>query len=264
MNKDSNLEKYKQDIDKLFKKGLELLHDLYDEKSNKKKSQKADNGKQNVEPGMKFRASYENWYSESLEVIRQLLPNRLEDFRHLYKQEKRKDITYESYTIADYLIGLVITRLGEPIFNTHIATFTKFQQQILILESTKRRFESSLLDIKRLVQADLFDSELDSAKELFKNGFLRAAGNVAGVVIEKHLRQVCQDHNIKITKKHPTINDYNELLRTNSVIEIPVWRSIQHLGDLRNICDHDRKREPREEEVQDLIDGVKKIMKTVN
>lgn len=38
-----------------------------------------------------------------------------------------------------------------------------FRQQQAILNAVKQRFESSLFDIKQLVQADLFDSELDAA-----------------------------------------------------------------------------------------------------
>lgn len=41
------------------------------------------------------------------------------------------------------------------------AAINLLEQQIAIVEAIKRRFESSLFDIKQLVQADLFDSELD-------------------------------------------------------------------------------------------------------
>nr|BFD40615.1 hypothetical protein FFPRI1PSEUD_21140 [Pseudomonas sp. FFPRI_1] len=55
----------------------------------------------------------------------------------------------------------------------------QLQQQIAILESIEKRFESSLFDIKQLVLTDLFDSELDVARELLKNKFSRAAGGGA-------------------------------------------------------------------------------------
>jgi len=35
------------------------------------------------------------------------------------------------------------------------------------------------------------------------------------------------------------------------------------LADLRNLCNHDKKREPEKEEIEDLIDGAEKIMKTI-
>jgi len=52
------------------------------------------------------------------------------------------------------------------------------------IKVVKERFESSLFDIRQLVQADLFDSELEAAEELAKNRFSRAAGAVAGVVLD--------------------------------------------------------------------------------
>ena len=113
------------------------------------------------------------------------------------------------------------------------------------------------------MQADLFDSEIQSAHELLKKGFLRASGAVSGVVLEKHLLQVSENHLLKISKKNPTINDLNELLKINEIIETPLWRQIQRLGDIRNYCDHNKEREPKKEEVLELIEGVEKLLKTL-
>lgn len=110
---------------------------------------------------------------------------------------------------------------------------------------------------------DLLDSELEAAGELLKHGFYRAAGAIAGVVLEKHLGQIAQNHKVTVKKKDPTIGELNDLLRAENVIEIPVWRQIQRLGDLRNLCDHNKGREPTNEEVQELISGVEKATKTL-
>ncbi len=126
------------------------------------------------------------------------------------------------------------------------------------------RFNSSLFDIKDIIKADIFDSELDAAKELTKQGFYRAGGIIAGVVIEKHLGHVCKIHNITSKKTHPSISDYNQLLKEGEVIDVPSWRFIQHLGDIRNLCGHGKDREPTKEDVLGLIDGVDKIIKTIH
>jgi len=138
-----------------------------------------------------------------------------------------------------------------------------YQMQLSILESIKIRFESSLFDIKQVLQADLFDSELSASRELVKHGFLRGAGAMAGVVLEKHLEQVCLNHQLSVAKKSPTISDLNDLLKNNNVFDTPNWRYIQRLGDLRNLCDHNKKREPTTEELNELIDGVDKVLKTI-
>ena len=110
--------------------------------------------------------------------------------------------------------------------------------------------------------ADIFDSELDAAAELAKKKFLRGAGATAGVVLEKHLRQVCSNHSVKILKKAPTISYLNDLLKEADVVDVQKWRFIQHLGDIRNQCDHDKK-EPTAEAVNDLIAGVAKTIKNL-
>ena len=102
---------------------------------------------------------------------------------------------------------------GKKWFDDFPAMAMRFQNQLLILKSARSRFESSLFDIQQLVRADLFDSEVDIARELLKNGFSRAAGAVAGVVLEEHLKQVCSNHNVKVKKKNPHISDYNEALK---------------------------------------------------
>lgn len=246
---ETNLEKYKNDLDNLIKTGEEVFADFY---KNKEKSE--------------FSSLYHRWYTESREVIKWLIPNRLDEFEKLYKPEKRKSIDLSSYTIQDWLLGIrapVDEFTGEKRFEDFGAAIMRFQNQLLILKSAKRRFESSLFDIKQLVQADLFDSELEAARELNKKGFARGAGAIAGVVLEGHLSQVCENHKIKIKKKNPVINDYNQLLKDNDVIDIKDWRFVQHLADLRNLCDHDKKREPKKEEIEELINGVEKITKTI-
>jgi hypothetical protein len=139
----------------------------------------------------------------------------------------------------------------------------RFDTQRAILGSAESRFKSSLFDIAQLVRADLFDSELDAARELTKHGFLRPAGAIAGVVIEKHLAQVCVNHGVPIKKKDPAINDFNEALKNASVVDIPAMRQIQRLADIRNLCDHNKHREPTKDEVIELVDGAEKLCKTL-
>ena len=104
---------------------------------------------------------------------------------------------------------------------------------------------------------------METAIELNKKGFVRGAGAIAGVVLEGHLSQVCENHELKSRKKNPTINDFNQLLKDEEIIEVKDWRFIQHLGDLRNLCDHKKEKEPSKEDIDDLINGVDKISKTL-
>lgn len=270
----SNIAKYKRDLEQLISAGGQLLNAIqyecfpkeFETKAMKVLGAKSKGEIQELTKNLpSFKEKYQSWYSESLAVVKFLLPDRVADFVKLYEKPKgRKDIAYGNYVIEDYLQGLRVTRGALEIeVVSPKAAIPQFQQQLNILESAQKRFDSSLFDIKQLLQADLFDSELEAAKELNKKGFTRGAGAMAGVVLESHLIQVCENHNIKITKKDPKINDLNELLKTNDIIEVSTWRFIQRLGDLRNKCDHKKKIDPTQEDIEELIEGVAKISKSV-
>ncbi|MDD2286240.1 MAG: hypothetical protein PHQ11_12700 [Paludibacter sp.] len=266
-----NIEKYKEDFNLLINKGNSLdtsiKYECYPESTKEqiiavlKDDEKVNDYIKNILP---FKREYQSWYSESLVLIKQLMPDRLSDFIRLYEKPKsRKEIAYGNYVMEDYLQNLIVgSGFGEKKVGPE-AAIVQFEQQLNILKSIKRRFESSLFDIRQLVQAELFDSEIEAAKELNKNKFLRGAGAIAGVVLEKHLAQVIQNHNLKIAKKNPSIADYNDKLKLEKVYDTPTWRKIQHLGDIRNLCDHNKTREPKSEEVGELITGVEAIIKTV-
>lgn len=268
----SNIDRFKKDFDKLLRESVlieqSFAHEAYGDEYEAavletcKGDKKAANKHLDALPS--FKDAYQSWYSESTAILKQLLPDRVPDFIRLYEKPKgRKEISFENYRIEDALQGLRITRNGYEVIADFKSAMPHLKQQIAILKSLKRRFESSLYDIRQLVQADLLDSEIDAARELVKHKFLRAAGAVAGVVLEKHLLEVCMNHNLKISKKHPTIADLNDALKSAGVIETPQWRFHQHLADIRNLCDHNKKKEPAPEQVDDLIEGVSKVAKTV-
>ena len=215
-----------------------------------------------------FTTGYQPWYSEAKALIRQLLPDRLNDFvRHYEIPKSRKSLDFGSYVIEDYLHGTIVTK-EDPISQrpevlvSNDSAIPRIRQQVSIVESVKARFRSSLFDIRQLTQADLFDSEIDVSKELSKNGFHRAAGAVAGVVLERHLKEVCSSHK-QTPRRRATINVLNDALKNGGVIDTPQWRFITHLGDLRNGCVHDNEAEPTKEDVADLLNGVSKVIKTV-
>jgi hypothetical protein len=211
-----------------------------------------------------FSTKYDAWYSEAVALVRQLLPDRHADFVRLHEKPKnRKELQYGNYVMEDYLQGLKATnQFGETKVGPS-AAIVQFRQQLSIVKAVAARFESSLFDIKRLVQADLFDSELEAARELARQKFGRAGGAMAGVVLERHLRQLLVDHKITLTKKNPGISDLNNALKDAAVVDTPQWRFIQHLGDLRNLCDHSKAADPTAAQIDDLISGTEKVIKTV-
>lgn len=137
-----------------------------------------------------------------------------------------------------------------------------FFNQLTIFKSIIDRADSLLGNIEEELYAEIQGSEIVVAKQLLKVS-PRAAGALAGVVIEGHLQKVANSHAIKVTKKNPTISDLNDPLKNASVIDTPTWRKITYLADIRNICSHKKDAEPTKEQVQELIDGAVWLIKNI-
>jgi hypothetical protein len=202
-----------------------------------------------------FIEDYQRWYTAALPVIDQVLPDRATEFRELYEGKRGEgDITIHIRTrhIQD-----------DDLFrgHRHVAFDRSMRQQVYLLQGAADRLDSHLADIRGVVEAEVFDSELDRALELAKKRHLRPAGVVAGVVLESHLKEVCRSHGLTVRK--PTIGALNDTLRDAGVYDMPSWRRVQHLGDIRNICGHDDSREPTRQEVDDLVAGVQWAVKTL-
>ena len=212
-----------------------------------------------------FKATYQAWYSRAQAVIKQVMPDRLADFVSYFDVPKgRKNIDFQNYMIRDYLQGLRVTRGWEKeVVADGSAAIPEFTQQLNMVKAAKVALGSTLMDLKAVLQADLFDTEVETAGALAKAGYLRAAGAICGVVLEKHLHHVCGVHGITIRKKNPGISDLSQMLKDADVTTVPQWRFIQHLADIRNICDHAKGREPTKEEIEDLVTGTEKVLKTI-
>ena len=261
----SNKGKFEQDLDRLINSGEMLLLSINYECYREQISENRSEDESILENLPNFTEQYQTWYSEALTLVKQVLPDRLNDFKSYYEFPRvRKEIDSQNYRIRDYLQGLHIIRGGSHIVVDGRAALPEFRQQLSIVKSAKSNLASSLLNLTSILQADLFDSEIDSARAIAKAGFMRAAGAICGVVIEKHLKQVCNNHNFTIRKKRPTISDLSQILKDNGSLSIPQWRSLQHLSDIRNICDHDRGKEPQKDEIDDLLSGTSKVLKTIS
>lgn len=211
-----------------------------------------------------FKQDYQAWYSESLALIKQVLPDHVADFVAYYECTRpRTEYSTETYLIRDYLQGIVIRRPNGKVRIDGRAACPKFVQQVSIVRAAKRTLDSVLVRLTSIVQAEIFDSELESAKALASGGFLRASGAICGVVIEKHLKQMCVDHCIGV-RGDAGIANLNDALKNSGTIDIPQWRFVQSMADIRNLCDHAKGREPSMEEIERLLSGTNEIVKTIS
>lgn len=249
-----------ESADKLIGEGHKLLFlFMLDAKPEILTDEQLEVAKAAKEEGIPLQQAYQRWYTNAVPLIRTISPERIDEFIELYKTDhRRKGVSWRNYTIEDFILGM--NHYG---VDADSAFSSKFQSQLMILDSARASLASKLTDIRGTLQYELLDDELHAASELKKKGHHRAAGAVVGVVIERHLSEVCGNHEISFRKQNPTISDFNEALKNGSVIDVPMWRYVQRMGDIRNLCVHNKERDPKPDEVEDLIVGARKIVSEI-
>ena len=214
---------------------------------------------------IKFGTSYQRWYSRAYKLVESLAPERLVEFSSYYLIDPKRKITDAgNYVIQDYIkgIGARTDHLDRPLWDTNNLSMIRVMNQIQIIASLSSRIDSVLQDVKGHLFAELQDSELSAAIQLMKIS-KRAAGALAGVILERHLQRTAENHKITIRKKSPTISDLNDPLKQAGVYDVPTWRKIQLLADIRNLCSHQKASEPTDDQVEELISGVNSVIKSV-
>lgn len=206
--------------------------------------------------------NYQAWYTQAVKLVNTFAPERVDDFLRAYRRPKGANAVFQHYSIEDYLnLGGMIQGSDE----LKSAAFTiRIQTQLGILKGAVQNAENSIGNLRGVLQADLLDSEILKCRELLKFGYLRPAGVLAGVVLETYLADVCLRYSLKLAKKDPSINDYATALQAGNVIDTILWRKIQSLADIRNLCGHKKEREPTKEEVLELVSGIERIIKSLN
>ena len=102
---------------------------------------------------------------------------------------------------------------------------------------------------------------LKEAEILLGVGYIPAAGAIAGLVLERHLKSLCsQQHPPLPYGPSDGISKVNDLLKKAGVYDLAQYRQIQWMADIRNGCDHPQATPPGKIEVDDLIKKVKGLL----
>lgn len=199
---------------------------------------------------------YHAWYAACLALVETNMPERVEELERLHSGGWHGNL--HDWGVLDYLRDA--TRLWER--TQDVASLLVHMQGVV--GSIPSYLDARLHDLELKVAQAYVAGELAEAQALLKAGHLRAAGAVAGVVLERHLKLLCDRHQppIKYTRKDG-ISKLNDRLRDASVYDMAQWRKVQWMGDIRNECDHPGTDEPRRQDVGDLIAEVKKFVAVV-
>ncbi|MBE9156663.1 DUF4145 domain-containing protein [Nodosilinea sp. LEGE 06152] len=132
-----------------------------------------------------------------------------------------------------------------------------FKSLKAIFLAAKEDFEGGYLSSMRaLVQAEVFDSELEQANELLNSGYSTAAAVVAGVVLETALRELCEKEGISVAR----LDKMNADLAKAGVYNKFIQKRITALADIRNSAAHGKPNEFAEDDVIDMIKYVNQFL----
>jgi len=206
-----------------------------------------------VEVPAKFLQDYQHWYAGCLALVEVNMPAREAELTQLH--ERTNFSGAQRTGIMNYLRSDYIS------FDSQVAISRCIQQIQVIVNSMPAYLEGRLHDIELAVAQTYIGDQLLEAEALLKAGYVRAAGAVAGVLLERHLKMLCDHHGPPV--KYPKtagISKLNDLLKDAGVYDVAPWRKVQWMGDVRNSCDHANKAEPKKSDVADLISEVRKFV----
>ncbi|QXI10915.1 DUF4145 domain-containing protein [Pseudomonas zeae] len=126
-----------------------------------------------------------------------------------------------------------------------------------VLGAAKDDFEGGYLtSIKALVQAEVFDNELEQAEELLTSGYHVAAAVIAGVVLETGLRELCD----RSTLEHGKLDKMNADLAKAGTYNKLQQKRITALADIRNNAAHGKSSEFSADDVRSMIKEVEQFL----
>lgn len=144
--------------------------------------------------------------------------------------------------------------------SAYSGNYKVMQRVKAVFFAAKEDFEGGYLtSVKNLVQAEVFDSELEQASELLSSGYVAAAAVVAGVVLETTLRNLCSEHQIALGK----LDKMNADLAKNSIYNSLVQKRITALAGIRNSAAHGKTDEFTRDDVVNMISEIEKFVSNI-
>jgi hypothetical protein len=129
--------------------------------------------------------------------------------------------------------------------------------------AAKEDYEGGYLrSIRSLVQAELFDDELEQARELLGSGYTVAAAVVARVVLETTLRALCVNNSISIKTpegKAVKLERMNADLAKAGAYNTLVQKQVTWLADVGNKAAHGDIAGFKDADASDMIAQVERF-----
>jgi hypothetical protein len=206
--------------------------------------------------------SYQAWYTQARRLVAQVLPDRRCEFEDYYRSSCLGE--GQPVTISTILAhqpplriaaerGEGLAKLFDPSSERDIFLHL-FGMQLGILGSAL----PTVLALERPR-----DRELAAARALLKEGHHRAAGALAGVALERHLRAVAWRRGVELEPRDArSVARLDRALRGAGVYGAARSRYVRSLVDLSDSCIRSEER-PSRKEVSGLLAGVGEVLERV-
>lgn len=126
-----------------------------------------------------------------------------------------------------------------------------------VFGAAKEDFEGGYLaSVRNLVQAEVFDTELEQAKELLTAGYYPAAAVIAGVVLETTLQQLVSAHGIPIAKLDKMNADLAKAGQYNSLVQ----KRVTSLAAIRNSAAHGDHTAFTKADVESMVEEIGRLV----
>lgn len=125
-----------------------------------------------------------------------------------------------------------------------------------------------LISIKQIIQADVFESELEQAQHFLDSGYKVASAVTAGVVLETAIKELCKKHGIDIYSPNSTtpkrLDMLNADLKKSEVYNALQQKQITTLAHIRNKAAHGEIGEFDDSDVQKMIRDIESFLISYN
>ncbi|MGQ7260917.1 hypothetical protein [Vreelandella sp. V005] len=140
------------------------------------------------------------------------------------------------------------------LYGTSLATLERLKAIFL---AAKEDYEGGYLkETRSLIQAEVFDSELEQSMALYKAGYKLPAAIVAGVVLETALRELCDREGIG----HGKLDKMNSDLAKAGTYNKLQQKRITALADIRNSAAHGKPSEFSDQDILDMVRDIERFL----
>jgi hypothetical protein len=135
-----------------------------------------------------------------------------------------------------------------------------FDQAFGVLLASKEDYrKGALFNVKKMIEAELFDDFLEQADHLLSSGYYAPAAVIAGGVLEDALRKLCNRAEISLSL-HPKLDWMNAELAKRGTYDRLTQKQVTALADLRNKAAHGQWNQFDASHVETMIRDVRDFM----